>query len=690
MINPVHYNDEAPLVAVDTETELFGYANMAPRVVCYSFAWRDAAGEVHTALADKDAGAKEFADLLEQARDRKVTLALHNGPYDYLVHLRKRPQDWPLVVDAHEAGGCHDTMISEWLLDTAEGLLRQQWDEEKQEWKMNKSYALEALAINYLRWMPYKDEWRMRYAELMDTPISAWPEAAVIYPKKDADATLRIAEMQRSRAREIGPHDPLLADQARQCRAYLALSLVSAWGMELDPQSSRTFQDRLQRACEQLATEETPDGETLVASGILYRHVRGKKNGQLSVKDAPLRSRVEEYFAARGIVPKMTDGGESGENKKVKANAEVLSDCGDDPLLVLMSDYLECNKQRTSFADKAVELGRGPCHGRYGWADSGRSTMSGGKKRKGSMLAFNLQQMPRNVPDIFKVLGYNEGMRENFVPRAGHVFSSTDFSILEMHTWAQVREIILPGDENPLKYALNAGRDPHVMLAARVPELACSYEEAFARYEAKDKSVKKWRQDMKPANYGYPGGMGPDKMVIYAKGQNVHMVRDTAVMLRELFYDTWLPRPYFRLISEMTQGGNGRIVQVRSGRIRGGVGYTDACNGFFQGLAADLAKDALWRIVIECYDERKRSPLLGSRIVGFFHDEYFGEHPEDAAHEAATRVGELARETARDWCPDMTNMDAAPALMRRWSKAGGDAVHNKHGRLIPWEDRNAA
>ena len=95
------------------------------------------------------------------------------------------------------------------MLDIAQGLLRMQWDDEKMEWKANKSYALGSLSHRYLGWQEYKkDSWRLRYGELIDVPIGEWPEEAIEYPKKDADATLRIALAQRQLAKELAPAIP--------------------------------------------------------------------------------------------------------------------------------------------------------------------------------------------------------------------------------------------------------------------------------------------------------------------------------------------------------------------------------------------------------------------------------------------------------------------------------------------------
>ena len=97
MINPVRYNDGAvPVIAVDTETELFTYGSMAPRVVCYSFAWSD--GEDYgtaTALLDKTDGAVEFRELLERACRREIVLVARMGrTISSLISARPKTGRW--------------------------------------------------------------------------------------------------------------------------------------------------------------------------------------------------------------------------------------------------------------------------------------------------------------------------------------------------------------------------------------------------------------------------------------------------------------------------------------------------------------------------------------------------------------------------------------------------------------------
>lgn len=149
----------------------------------------------------------------------------------------------------------------------------------------------------------------------------------------------------------------------------------------------------------------------------------------------------------------------------------------------------------------------------------------------------------------------------------------------------------------------------------------------------------------------------------------------------------------------------GQIMQHFSGRLRGGLEATNCANGFFQALLADITKRALRRVARECYDRTYRvpaqayansrpsrfggttSPLLGSRPIGFFHDELFFEHPESIAPEAAERVSEIMVEEMMYVCQDVAPaVEAPPTLMRRWYKQA-EPTRDSSGRLVAWEPK---
>jgi DNA polymerase I-like protein with 3'-5' exonuclease and polymerase domains len=145
-------------------------------------------------------------------------------------------------------------------------------------------------------------------------------------------------------------------------------------------------------------------------------------------------------------------------------------------------------------------------------------------------------------------------------------------------------------------------------------------------------------------------------------------------------------RIYHDNVGRITEGGNGRIGQLRSGRVRGGLGFTDCANGFFQGLAADGAKHALFRVSKACYTDRS-SPLYGCRPANFVHDENILEAPKEQAHEAALEMTRIMCETMHEgYCPNVP-IEASPALMERWYKSADAVYDSVTKRLIPWRPK---
>lgn len=700
------YDRERPVVAFDTETELFGPGNMAPRVVCFSFAWH--AGErVETLLLNHDEGAEELRELLGRALDGELAIAGHNLPYDVAVAAAHRPDLLPLFFDAYEAGAVHCTQAAEWINDAALGLLRMEWNEEKEEFSSRKSYSLENLARLHWGQAAYKDEWRMRYGELRGLPVKQWPERAREYPQQDAAFTLRLAESQRDVAARIAPHDPLVSSLAHVCRTYLALHLTSAWGEEID--SERVAQ--LYDCIEAYADDFVPD---LEAAGLVVRVQRGKKAGTLTKKKAPMRELVAAALieSGRADAPSVeallaspadwleehycTDGGKSGV-KQVRCASEVLKTLArhegyrDRALaarITTLAGYLEAEKLRSSFGAPLRLFGNGPLHSRYGFAETSRTTCSGGSKR--SRTGLNVQQLPRKMPKALVALmmervGRALDVRSCFVPRAGWLQSSSDFSSLEMVTFAQA--CIDYFGWSTLADALNEGLDPHALFAADLLQ-GSTYESILAGIEAEDEACGSARQQAKVGNFGLPGGMGAPKFQTYARGQGVFLSGEQCREIHGGFRRRWPEAvEHFRAASAEIEAGGGSAVYVgpRSGFISGDCMYTDLCNRRFQEPAAFGATAALWRYVRECYDARLSSALYGSRVVAFIHDEVRAEHPEEYAHEAATRGREVMIETMQHVVPDV-KVKSSAALMRRWYK-GAKELRDANGRLQPWEPK---
>tara|TARA_R110002074_G_scaffold42915_14_gene112380 strand:- start:899 stop:1339 length:441 start_codon:yes stop_codon:yes gene_type:complete len=126
---------------------------------------------------------------------------------------------------------------------------------------------------------------------------------------------------------------------------------------------------------------------------------------------------------------------------------------------------------------------------------------------------------------------------------------------------------------------------------------------------------------------------------------------------------------------------DGTIMQSRSGRIRGDVTYTSACNSFFQGLTADGIKYAMWELCKKCY--RMDAPFQNVHPWVLIHDEIIAEGPEDTAHIWAPAMSELMVKTMQEYIPDVP-IEAEPALMRRWHKDAAP-VYDAEGTLLIWE-----
>lgn len=142
-------------------------------------------------------------------------------------------------------------------------------------------------------------------------------------------------------------------------------------------------------------------------------------------------------------------------------------------------------------------------------------------------------------------------------------------------------------------------------------------------------------------------------------------------------------RPYLNWINSQVADSD-TITTFVSKMVRGGVTYTSAANHFFQSLAAVGAKRAVVAMTGEMYQDN--SPLLGSRLCIFAHDETIIDIPDagvDAVDAAARRQAAVMVEQMKTVVPDVA-IKAEPALMRYWSKDAKE-VKDEKGRYIPWD-----
>lgn len=544
----------------------------------------------------------------------------HNVVFDLAVLANQFPDILQDIFKLLDRDAVRDTMIRETLIKIAEGSRNQYGN------------SLKDLALRYFDIELEKDSWRLDYADLKNVRLDEWPQGAKDYAIKDSVITGKIYEQQDKNRFGL----EVFEDECRQNRANFALHLMSCRGVTTDPKAIASFEKKTVAEFEELKA-------ALQKAGLV------DENGK---RDSKATSALMIEVLGEENVPRTPTG-------RVKTDEEACANSHNEDLKKL-SRY----RQLQTLINKDIKTLKSgtefPIRTRFNvLLNTGRTSSS----------KPNLQN-PRREP----------GIRECYVPRPGYVLCSVDYDSAELHTLAQVCYELL--GRSRLREKLNQKADLHLDFAAQL--LGISYEEALKRKH--EPEVKEARQRAKVANFGFPGGMGHRKLAIYAKGYGLDMTEEEALNLRTRWNQNWPEMAgYFKWINSLFSiKGRDQVTNIMhlySNRFRGSVYYTEACNSFFQGLAADGAKAATYEVTKACYTE-PNSPLFGSRPILFLHDEIMLEVPIDKAHDAAVELSRMMVEEFNKWTPDVP-AKAEPTLMTRWSK-NAETLYNSEGKLIPW------
>jgi DNA polymerase-1 len=617
-------------------------------------------------LMDATTGAQQERLWL---RDYDVTVVGHNKRFDLAVCAAELPRLLPIIFRAYEEGRILDTIVRQQLCDIATGSMKYHEDEDTGE-VTHTEYGLDKLTYRLLkRWLGKKDTWRLKYALLDGVPLTEWPEEAITYALLDSICTLDIWLAQETLAGAKIPNSE------EQHKADFALYLMSIWGVRTDPKMVPVLREKLAKEYAEKMLALRPTG--LIRYSPPRALKAGPRKGQMipeeNTKDQKtIRARVQAAYEAKGLDVPMTDNEEAPQismsRKTLKGSGEkdltLLAEVG--VVAKLLQTYIPILESGTVY----------PICCRYNvLVETGRTSCS----------SPNNQNPPRG----FRI-------REAFVPRKGWVYIFADYSGLELCTLSQV--CLDQFGYSEMADALLLGQDLHLALAADM--LGITYEEAKKRSKDGDAEIKHYRQQAKPANFGFPGGMGADSFREYAEQYGINLTVEQAKELKDAWLRKWgVMREYFQWITELMDSG-GPVEQARSGRLRGGASFCAAANGMFQGLAADGAKRALWFVARECYLEDPwsdvpdpttgtchpgRTALFGCRPVLFIHDEIGAECPFDDAHPekasaAADRLSEVMVAAMKYFVPDVP-IKADPTIVRRWYK-GAEPVR-QNGVLLP-------
>jgi len=683
----------APHVAFDWETFLMRPGLLAPPPVCLT--WGTEAD--HRIAHARDLSAYDVASALELEGEKRIVGA--HLAFDLAVACARWPELVEPVFAAYEAGRCRDVLIDQKLVDNAHGRLGgfKRSDGVFVEYRYSLA-DVERRVLERDRSAEKKgtDAWRVRYAELFAVPLELWPPDARRYALEDTEGASAVYTRQEE------AYSAVLVDAPRQAYASWALYLITCWGLRTDPDNIEVFRREVEdefHRCRKLLVEAG-----LVRDGINPKTGRPFPKSQQGSRDTKAaQARMAAVMAAQGKRPKMTDGGEKSE-PQISLDADACADSGDE----ILEAYAELSSIGSVVKDhipallrgveapiqpdfnSPLETGRTSCKG----PDTGRNKPRTWCPKQGlECIAVDAERrwcircgelLPKSYGFQVQNPRKKGPLRECFVARPGMVYVDADYTGLELCTVAQV--CILAVGFSELGNALNGGLDAHLALAAEL--LGISYEEAKYRRGQGDKEVGNARQTAKVANFGFPGGLGVDGFLAFAKAQyGVVLSYEEAAALKAGWKRRW---PEFDAYFDWIKGLGEPIhlVQFFTGRERGMCSFTQAANGFFQALGADVAKRGLCAVSRACYADRS-SVLFGTRPVNFIHDQIVAETKEERehAHRAAFELARIMVDAGNELLPDVP-VRCVPALSKHWTKDAAavfDAPPADGGLLVPWD-----
>lgn len=277
--------------------------------------------------------------------------------------------------------------------------------------------------------------------------------------------------------------------------------------------------------------------------------------------------------------------------------------------------------------------------------------------------------------------------RSCFHAGPGRSILTSDWVGVELVTWSQVCIWIL--GYSTMGEAIVSGVDIHAELASEIMNGRMAWQEIkrLAKLDGNSEPGR-MRQASKSANFMFPGGGGELRFVAACKKDGIILCRyfghercnrvvehtrdgtpvpvcehclQVARNLRRSWRAKWREaQHYLDTINEMVNLRPEQPVLVPNAvaplgaaRIRGGVGFNDGANGYFQSLAAIGMKRALWRLTRECWEARRGDPLYRSKPVFTMQDEFLISSPTDRAADAGPAVERIMVEEMQAVVPDV-------------------------------------
>lgn len=398
------------------------------------------------------------------------------------------------------------------------------------------------------------------------------------------------------------------------------------------------------------------------------------------------------------------------------------------PALSMLQDRDSAKKLKSTYIDhlyydeKDINAGQPVCiiRGNYNnLVDTGRTSCSASRLYP----SWNSQNIPNFVRPVI-------------IPRPGHVLCSIDFSAMELGTLAQT--CINKFGYSRMAELINAGIDTHAYLGAQIAYHTDNWFAQFvAAFHQTNRSIslhdntytmlkrlakeddpcpstqfiemwksrghesvpscadfyKHYRTLAKPTGLGYPGGLGANTFITYARTTyGVTITLDEAKELKQIWLNTYPEMNQYReFIEEKSSDPAGLFqytIETPNGVLhRAKASYCACSNGLgLQSPSAVGATLALWHVVRASYDPAMKSCLyLKNFPTMFVHDEIISELVDEGPENNTFRVEaaqELMKKSMEAVTPDVKAGTEA-CLMTRWNKTA-KSLKDANGKLLVW------
>lgn len=664
------------LVAIDFETYLICNEAPWPKPVCLTY--HEVGQEADIVIG------KDMKSTLKSMLESGNKIIAHNMSFEFNVIYKHFPSLRTPLIEALREGRLLCTKIYEQLIGhTSE--------------KVGFKFGLSDLVNKYFdedisAGKKDPDAWRLRYNELDGVPLAEWPSEALEYALSDSTWALRVYQAQST----LGASG-LSKSLHESTRAECLLNYMGSFGIMVD--SDRV--DLLEKECKD---KLQPMYDNLIAAGFAEN-----KKGKYRKKMKNFREHIKEKVEHPNISPK-------GTIKTTSEDLKQYLEQTDDPIIrdfLALTDYekvISAFVSRLKTAEPVIRCGYSATK------STGRTSSS----TSPNMPSVNIQQMPREVPDV------TYDVRNCFVPRKGYKIVSIDYAGLELASTGH--QLYKTFWRSKMKDMINSGNSPvdmHSMFAYRLRNLSgkypkCNYEE-FVKNKKKE-TYKEFRQLAKPINLGFPGGIGYDTMrTLMAKDglhsefriiarsnreselkvhmmslrkefDNVRIARlgkkewaivvDELVRLKKALFDLYPELGEF-LRDKHTRFTTGETKRMKNdydewedeemyayniyGMNRDWSTYTAFCNGYLMQTPAAIGAKRMMCEVIEKYiDDDRMNPLA------FIHDEIVFEVLDtDDKYDIIKDVSEIMIDQMQTVLSTV-RITVEAELMDYWMKAGGE------------------